>query len=559
MPRDRASTTTHRIALAVILVLTGSLVVASMMPPAAIPADADDTVAAAGRAVRHVDVIADEPHPLGSPQNLAVRNYLVDQLTDLGLEPVVQTAMAPDFYGTPGNQVEVANVMARIPGTASTGSILLIAHYDSVDTTPGANDNAVAVGALLETARAVLAGEPLRNDVIILATDAEEPAGRFGATTFARNHPWASDVAVAVNFEAAGGTGPALLVEAPGPNRWLIEAWQRGTRRPVAYSFLPNFVGAIGEVGTDFDVFRGLGIPGLHFAYTHDASIYHTMADNRAAVGERSLQHHCDHAYAMATTLGGVDFGTSPRSGDVVFFTAGPRLITYSTGFGAVAAVLPALGLIGAWWALGRRRRITPRRIIGAALRTLGGSIVAAILAAVVWTAFSSARSTPGLIESYLYLGLLIAVAGALVGATNRTGRQATTAEEHAVGIVGLWSLVGVVIGLLAPATGYLFLWPAWFAAIAVAAGSLGGVRHVWHRAARSAVVIIPTLVIMIPAIDVFFQFAMPRPGNPDSNVPAVVGVAILLAALTVELVRATTTDRLWGVDAKHGGEIPLQ
>ena len=474
-----------------------------------------------------------------------------------------RVATAPDFYGVPGRTVEIANVMARIPGRASTGSILLMAHYDSVDTTPGANDNAAAVAALLETARALVAGEPLRNDVIFLATDAEEPEGRAGATAFVNDHPWATEIAVAINLEAAGGSGPSLLVEAPSPNRWLIDLYREATSRPVAYSFLPDMVSAIGDVGTDFDVFRNRGTPGFHFAYTLNSPIYHTMNDNPAAVSRRSLQHHCDHTFGLATALGDLDLRTAPPDGDLVFFSVGPWLVTYPTGLGSLSAVVAAIGLASAALVVRRRRRLRPGSVIGAGLRTLGGAIAAGLVAAVIWTAYTGIRSTPGVVESYLYLGLFVALAGAAIDAFHRIRRRSTNASEHAVAVIGLWAALALIVGLVAPATGYLFVWPAIAAAVTVGAGALLSPARTWQRWALATFVAVPTMVVMVPAVDVFFQFAMPRPGNPDSTIPAMIAVAVLLSGMTLELLRRSTALDVWTAgNTTHtgaGAEIPLQ
>jgi hypothetical protein len=45
-------------------------------------------------------------------------------------------------------------------------------------------------------------------------------------------------------------------------------------------------------------------------------------------------------------------------------------------------------------------------------------------------------------------------------------------------------------------------------------------------------------VLLMAPAIDIFFQFAQPRPGNPDSQILFIVAVPIGLFALVAELVR---------------------
>jgi hypothetical protein len=70
------------------------------------------------------------------------REYLRDALTNAGFVPIDQP-----FEGG-------VNILASKPGTdLSAGSLLLGAHYDTVEQSPGADDNASAVAAVLELAR----------------------------------------------------------------------------------------------------------------------------------------------------------------------------------------------------------------------------------------------------------------------------------------------------------------------------------------------------------------------------------------------------------------------
>jgi acetylornithine deacetylase/succinyl-diaminopimelate desuccinylase-like protein len=135
--------------------------------------------------MRDLRVVAAAPRPIGGPGNAAARAYLLAQLAALGLQPDVQTAAA--FGHFPGSATipagSVNNVVSRLPGTASTGAIVLDAHYDGPTSGPGAADCGSCVVTVLETMRALQAGPPLRNDVIAVFTDGEE-VGDLGAAAF---------------------------------------------------------------------------------------------------------------------------------------------------------------------------------------------------------------------------------------------------------------------------------------------------------------------------------------------------------------------------------------
>jgi acetylornithine deacetylase/succinyl-diaminopimelate desuccinylase-like protein len=97
-------------------------------------------------------------HEVGSENNDAVREYLLRTLEGFGPRPAVQDAVAKD---TDDEDLvvmgRVRNVVATLPGTAPTGRLFLVAHYDSVKAGPGASDDGAGVSSLLEVARALTA------------------------------------------------------------------------------------------------------------------------------------------------------------------------------------------------------------------------------------------------------------------------------------------------------------------------------------------------------------------------------------------------------------------
>src|SRR5262245_38795183 len=76
----------------------------------------------------------------------------------------------------PGHVREGVNLLATHPGASLAGEVIEVgAHYDTVPRSPGANDDASGVAALLEVARAV-AGTPTRRAVRLCFFGAEELA-----------------------------------------------------------------------------------------------------------------------------------------------------------------------------------------------------------------------------------------------------------------------------------------------------------------------------------------------------------------------------------------------
>ncbi|MFD2355256.1 M28 family peptidase [Nonomuraea ferruginea] len=192
--------------------------------------------------------IAGEPTPVGSAAGDAVRDHLVAELTRLGLRPEVQTGASAHPFGGDVVAGVTENVIAVVPGADSTGRVVLAAHYDSTPTTPGASDDKASVAAILEIARALRAGPPLRNDLVLLLSDGEEP-GLIGAEAFLR-HPMARDGGVVVNLEGPGNAAPSSVYNVtprrrrpgggrsrgPCRTRWASPRWwgaYRGDRLPL--------------------------------------------------------------------------------------------------------------------------------------------------------------------------------------------------------------------------------------------------------------------------------------------------------------------------------------
>lgn len=516
----------------VVSAVLGALVVIGFLPVfAPAPASGPNSIAV-DRARAHVAEIATRPHAMGSPEITDVRAVVADLLVGAGLEPERQVVRAPDFFFVPGREVEVVNLMARIPGTGSGDAIVLMAHYDTVPETPGANDDAAAVAALIEVARVLTGSAPMRNDVILLLTDGEEPNPRFGASAFV-DHPWFRDVRVAFDFEAIGRSGPSMLVQANGPTGPLVSALADGVDDPVAFSFMSATADLIGGAATDFDVMKANDVPGMVFAYLGGSSVYHTAGDSIERLNDAGMAHHGAIALGLVRHFGDLDLASIRTGGEVAFYTLpGHLLVAHPEGWSWPLIVLGMLLTAGSVWVDRHAGRI--RTSVAATARVGGGAGVAAVAIALVWWGIVTARPTMGRTESYAYLAVIgaLVVGGWLI--VSRLGRY--PADALRVGAVATWGLFAAGLTLLAPGLGAGFVWVflAGSAGLAIVSDSPDGSFRRW---VAFIVVSVTTLVLVLPMVDTFFQVASPRPGNPDSQLPAVaavVGLALFAACALV-------------------------
>ncbi len=316
-------------------------------PPEAVPEDAPAGEFSAERAWKHLETIASVKNPIGSAENVVVREYIVDELRQLGLEPELQSTT---YYDSRLQRIaRLGNIMARIPGTGSGRAILFMGHYDTVPDAYGASDNGSAVATLLELIRMLQHHPPLKNDLIFFFPDGEE-VGLLGAKAFLNEHPWAEDINLVVNLEARGTSGQSFMFETGYHNLKTISAFAESVPDPVAnsisyeiYTRMPN--------DTDFSPFKQLGHQGLNIAYIENAFDYHTAGDNPENTDIRSLQHHGSYTQAIALELGNMKLQLDAEENAVYFNTIGYGFTYYpyswTVPIAVVVVILFAVMLLG--------------------------------------------------------------------------------------------------------------------------------------------------------------------------------------------------------------------
>jgi Zn-dependent M28 family amino/carboxypeptidase len=542
------------------LVAIGAAAIWSIEPPAARDTSAPAADFSAGRAFAQVEAIATEPHPVGSAAQDRVRNYLLTTLRGLGLSPEVQDTVSVQgaklsaSAGAAG-LAHVRNVIATIPGTASTGRIFLLAHTDSVQVGPGGNDDAAGTTAILETARALTSGARLRNDVVLVLTDGEE-ACLCGSQAFVDQHPLAKDGGIVLNLEARGSSGPAIMFETAKNNRSLVDVYGQAPK-PVGtsvaveiYRLLPN--------DTDFTPFREAGFTGLNAAYIDGAAVYHAPTDVPSTTDSDSLQHLGDNALAVTRALGDRDLSSLNSGDDATYFPAPGLLVRYPGELVWPLAGLALIAVIALAW-LARRRALTDgRRLLRAFLFTLVPIVAAPVLAQLYWALLKLIR--PGYavmpIDPYRpgwYRLAVGAIAALVVLGWFVWRRRKAGPATLAIAGLGWLAVLGLVLAAVAPGGSYLATLPA-------LAGALAGIGAVLFRGwwsvlavtiggAVAVIVLLPIVIMLFPAL-----------GMPLGAVGAFLAVLLGLALLPVlDLIhpRAETQHGLDTLRARRLGMLP--
>ena len=171
-------------------------------------------------ALRHASALsALGPHPFGSPRSGFAAEYVAAQLRQAGLSEV-------RLQEVEGGGARGANVLGVLRGPGPD-FLVLAAHHDTAQESPGAYGSGGGVGVLIEAAR-VLARRPERGRTLVFASfDAREPVlsgrGSLGARAYIQSlGREARQLVGALVLDRAGARGQPTVIESvayPDPLR----------------------------------------------------------------------------------------------------------------------------------------------------------------------------------------------------------------------------------------------------------------------------------------------------------------------------------------------------
>jgi Peptidase family M28 len=477
----------------------------SQPPPNSLPASAPPAEFSAERAFRHVEALAREPRPVGTAAHARARKYIVGELQALGLSPQIQETTVADPKSAIDPKMSVAgtvqNVMARLAGTGGSKAILLVSHYDSVATGPGASDDGSGLATLLETARSLRAGPPLKNDVILLFTDGEE-AGLLGARAFVEAHPWAKEVGLALIFDTGGTGGVVYTYETSPGNTWIIYEYAKAVPYPTASSMMYEVYRTMPNE-SDFTPLKQAGIPGFNFPHLGGKSRYHTLMDNPDHLDLRSLQHHGSYALSLTRHFGALDLSNLPRDGNLVYFgILNKGLLYYPEAWALPLAILAALLFIGLAVFGWRRGKVSLAGLLWGSLVFLLNVFVSSATVWLAWRGLVRVYPQYGAVvdlrNGFFYWLAFIILTLAVTTAFYNLFRRYLRLADLALGALLWWVIPTVVASQVMPGVSYWVQWPLGFSLIGLGFLWLLPEQEFasWRRVVLLAVAAVPALLI---------------------------------------------------------------
>jgi hypothetical protein len=501
------------LAILVVLLLLAGLGLRQTEPPAPAPASAPAVSFSAARAMDHLGHIASKPHPIGTAENAAVRDYLVAQLRELGYTPEVQSGVVVPSQGITMGHVN--NVVVRIPGRAPGKALLLAAHYDSAPSSPGAADDGAAVAAILETLRALKHAAPLQNELICVLTDGEE-AGLLGSRYFTRQAVAAS-VGMVLNFDFRGNSGPFWMFETSAGNGKLIDGFGTldlalgNSLLAEVYRFMPN--------DTDFSAFKRAGMAGLNFAAIGHHNSYHTALDRADLLDQASLQHEGETMLALVRHFGNLPLSTVRAADRVYFNLPAAGMVSYPLAMVLPLSAVAVLALAALILLTVRAGQARGARLALATLAFVIVSVVVAVGCQLLW--FALWLLHPGYqlqlhgntYNGSWYLGAFTALGiGLYVLLLDRLQRYLRPAELSLGALLAL-ALVLAAISVVAPGASFLLAWP--MLAVVAALGCLLSRRgRAWPALGRALVLTlaaVPAVCLFAPLVPLMFYGLTPQ------------------------------------------------
>ncbi|CAF1479747.1 unnamed protein product [Adineta ricciae] len=226
--------------------------------------------------------------------NFQARDYLISELRRIDSRNKRHLWFQIELQNfTDAKENLLQNVLVRVSNASKMKkhmpSLMLSAHYDSVEFSPGGCDDGTGVVTILELLSNLVHDSTTTfstMDLIVLFTNAEE-SGLVGAKAFANHHRWQSDIRFFINVDSMSCNEVAFLMEMTQSQ--LAIDYSR-VARPRA-NVINELISMLPLWGTDFDALHSNHTrSGFDIGFPLDGYTYHTPFDQPIRIKQGIIQ-----------------------------------------------------------------------------------------------------------------------------------------------------------------------------------------------------------------------------------------------------------------------------
>ena len=231
--------------------------------------------------------------PTGTEKESAACDWLEKQLTEMGFSSQTGSLARVPFPGL--FELTSENLIATCNPGAEGPILCVMAHYDSVEGSPGARDNASSVAVLLELARYLgPAREDLQGEIRLLFLGSEEN-GYHGASAYVKGLSEAEQerhLAVFNMENSAASPGDGAILTCGTLGGIIICCIQLALSMMIRSFAIPIGISLVGGIGSLLATSQG---PGLFYPYSlysldirSDVVFFNTKSEQ---IIKRTVQH----------------------------------------------------------------------------------------------------------------------------------------------------------------------------------------------------------------------------------------------------------------------------
>lgn len=377
---------------------------------------------------------------------------------------------------------QVFNIVVAIPGEDSKAgkpadAVIMMAHYDALPDTAGANDNGVNVAVMLETIKTIVSEKKsFKNDLIFVFADSGED-GAYGAYAFRYQFRGFNDAysraKLGINFDGMGNGGALAMFSASDIK--VVSAFNSEVGGAIADSAFSYVYGKTADAD-NFAVFED--IQALNFANAGNSNTDRTSLDDVASVSKSDIAAKAKLMNNLVSAFGDKNL-TDMKKGDngVYFSYLGFFNVAYSYKAAyVIGAIIIALLVAAIVLNVFKKSWSFARVGVGLGIHLLS-VICASVAILAMYYIISLLLVGFGVMPFHAITRLHYYNAGFIVGAMIMTVAALAAfyyifkrvfkikAADMVRGAAALFAIVGAIFSFVMPQLGYLFAWMGMFEA----------------------------------------------------------------------------------------------